>query len=81
MAAGRAILTSDLPVLHEVLDDSMAVFCPIDDLNAWGSALEGLLTDEKRRQILGQCARRVVAQYSWVERGRRILQGFEITTR
>ena len=81
MAAGRAILTSDLPVLHEVLDDSMAVFCPIDDLKVWGSALEGLLTDEKRRQILGQCARRVVAQYSWVERGRRTLQGFEITTR
>ena len=80
MAAGRAILTSDLPVLHEVLDDSMAVFCPIDDLKAWGSALEGLLANEKQRQVLGQCARRIVAQYSWIERGRRILQGFEITT-
>ena len=81
MAAGRAILTSDLSVLHEVLDDSMAVFCPIDDLKAWVSALEGLLADEKRRQAFGQCARRAVTQYAWVERGRRNLRGFEITTK
>ena len=31
MAAGRAILSSDLPVLQEVLDGTMAVFCPSDD--------------------------------------------------
>jgi glycosyltransferase involved in cell wall biosynthesis len=30
MAAGRAILSSDLPVLHEVLDGTMAIFCPLD---------------------------------------------------
>jgi glycosyltransferase involved in cell wall biosynthesis len=29
MAAGRAILSSDLPVLREVLDEKMAVICPI----------------------------------------------------
>jgi glycosyltransferase involved in cell wall biosynthesis len=31
MAAGRAILSSDLPVLHEVLDETMAIFCPLDN--------------------------------------------------
>ncbi len=80
MAAGRAILTSDLPVLHEVLDDSMAVFCPPDDQRAWESALEGLLGDEKRRQVLGQNARTCVEKYSWTERARRILAGFESRT-
>jgi glycosyltransferase involved in cell wall biosynthesis len=34
MAAGRAILSSDLPVLHEVLDETMAIFCPLDDARA-----------------------------------------------
>jgi glycosyltransferase involved in cell wall biosynthesis len=81
MAAGRAILTSDLPVLHEVLDATMAGFCPSDNIKEWASALEGLLADEKRRQALGQSARRAAAQYSWIERGRRTLRGFELTTK
>jgi glycosyltransferase involved in cell wall biosynthesis len=78
MAAGRAILTSDLPVLREVLDEKTAVFCPSDNIGAWGSALGGLLADEKRRQALGQRARRAVEQYSWFERAKRILKGFDV---
>jgi len=76
MATGRAILTSDLPVLHEVLDDTTAVFCPSDDVEAWASALGGLLNDDERRQALGQRARRAVEKYSWVERSRRVLENF-----
>jgi glycosyltransferase involved in cell wall biosynthesis len=77
MAAGRAILTSDLPVLHEVLDETTAVFCPPEDLPAWTTALEGLLKGEKWRQALGQCAREAVGQYSWIERMKNILLGLE----
>jgi glycosyltransferase involved in cell wall biosynthesis len=76
MAAGRAILTSDLPVLREVLDETTAVFCPSDDTEAWETALGSLLNDEKRRQALGQRARGVVGQYSWLERSRRVLEGW-----
>jgi glycosyltransferase involved in cell wall biosynthesis len=77
MAAGRAILSSDLPVLHEVLDDSMAVFCPLDDPAAWESALGGLLADVNRRLTLGRCARAAAPQYSWTERALRVLAGFD----
>lgn len=76
MAAGRAILTSDLPVLREVLDETMAVFCPPEAVEAWEVALGALLADEMRRQVLGQNARRTVQAYSWVERAQRILAGF-----
>jgi len=89
MAAGRAILSTDLPVLHEVLDETMAIFCPLDDagasalthppvpqVQAWGSALGGLLGDKDRREALGQHARLAVEQYSWVRRARRVLEGF-----
>ena len=75
MAAGRAILTSDLPVLREVLDETTAVFCLADNFGAWESALGGLLTDGKRRQALGQSARRAVGRYSWIERAKRTLDG------
>ncbi|MBI4732627.1 MAG: glycosyltransferase [Chloroflexi bacterium] len=76
MAAGRAILTSDLPVLREVLDKTMAVFCPPEDVGAWESALNQLLGDSKRRQALGQRARSTVDSYSWVRRAQRILEGY-----
>jgi glycosyltransferase involved in cell wall biosynthesis len=85
MAAGRAILTSDLPVLREVLDGSMAVFCPLEaagvpvpapQLSAWESALGALLSSEDRRKTLGQQARAAAEQYSWERRTQRILEGF-----
>lgn len=76
MAAGRVILTSDLPVIREVLDDSNAVFAQPDDLSEWQAALEKLLADEKRRSMLAQQARRDVENYTWVMRARRALEGF-----
>jgi glycosyltransferase involved in cell wall biosynthesis len=76
MAAGRSILTSDLPVLREVLDETMAVFCPTEDSEAWGSALGRLLNDEDRRQTLGQHARHAVGKYSWLERAKYTLEGW-----
>jgi glycosyltransferase involved in cell wall biosynthesis len=78
MAAGRPILASDLPVLREVLDESTAVFCPPEHTPAWESALGELLTDPKRRQDLGRRARLAVRGYSWTERARRVLEGFDV---
>ena len=77
MAAGRAILSSDLAVLHEVLDESTAVFCPMEDTDAWIEALRSLLQDEKHRQSLGGNALRAVEKYSWIERARRSLREFK----
>ena len=76
MAAGRAILSSDLPVLREIIDGSMAVFCPSEDVGSWVGALGSLLGDPQRRQALGESARAAVSKYSWIERARRALQGF-----
>jgi glycosyltransferase involved in cell wall biosynthesis len=76
MAAGRAILSSDLPVLREVLDETTVVFCPLEQAERWESALGGLLADPQRRQALGQRARAAVEQYSWVKRAQRALEGF-----
>jgi len=76
MAAGRAILTSDLPVIREVLDESMAVFCPPEDAPAWQEALYTLLHEPARRQALGENARRAAQKYTWLARAKRTLEGF-----
>ena len=66
MAAGRAIITADLPVIREVLDETRAVFCPPDDAAAWKAAIESLMTDEKRRGTLASNARRESEKYTWL---------------
>jgi glycosyltransferase involved in cell wall biosynthesis len=76
MAAGRAILSSDLLVLREVLDESTAAFCPPEDAGAWQAALQRLLEDAPLRQRLGRKAHQAVKSYSWIERSRRVLADF-----
>ena len=76
MAAGRAILTSDLPVIREVLDEHNAVFCPPEDIRAWRAALTDLLADSRLRAALATQARREVEQYTWLARAQNILNGF-----
>jgi glycosyltransferase involved in cell wall biosynthesis len=74
MAAARAIVTSDLPVIREILDETSAVFCPVGDVAAWKSAIEELSSDENRRKKLGLNARRKVESHTWAERARTALQ-------
>jgi glycosyltransferase involved in cell wall biosynthesis len=76
LAAGRAILSSDLPVLHEVLTPETAVFCPPEDPSAWRAALASLLADPARCRALGLAARAAAARYTWLERETRALKEF-----
>src|SRR4030095_4341321 len=40
MAAGRAILSAELPVIREVLNEKSAVFCEPEDVGAWSGKIE-----------------------------------------
>lgn len=75
MAVGRAMIASDLPVLHEVLDDCNAVFCPPEDVDAWSAALRALLDDPNRRGQLAGQARSDILRYTWRARAERALEG------
>src|SRR5574341_651610 len=73
MAAGRAIVTADLPVIREVLDETRAVFCPPGDVVAWRSAIEFLRADEKRRAELSSNVLEEIKKYTWITRAERAL--------
>ncbi len=77
MACGRAIISSDLPVIGEVLNANNAVLCPPEDAEAWVGALAGLLADTHRREALARCALQDAQAYTWLERARKALEGFE----
>jgi glycosyltransferase involved in cell wall biosynthesis len=74
MAAGKAIVCSDLPVLGEVLEDgATALLAPPGDLAAWTTALDEL-ADADRRNALGEAARlRWQEAFTWDARARKVL--------
>lgn len=74
MAAGRAIISSDLPVIHEVLDDKSAWFCPPEDADAWVKALGSLIGDPKLVEAIGLDAKRRIEDYSIAIRQENILK-------
>jgi glycosyltransferase involved in cell wall biosynthesis len=77
LACGRAILSSDLPVLREVLNPKNAVLLQPDDIAAWAAAVQALQNDPGRCEGLGKQARRDASLYTWEARARAILAGLE----
>ena len=75
MSAGRAIISSDLPVLREVLHPGNAVFCPSDDINAWQKSLAELLKNETLRNKLANRAKEDARSYTWQSRAKRSISG------
>ena len=75
MAAGRAIVASDLPAWSDVVrHEETALLLPPDDVGAWASAIERLQGDVDLRRRLGERAReRALASYTWRARAERIL--------
>jgi glycosyltransferase involved in cell wall biosynthesis len=73
LACGRAILSSDLPVLREVLHPGNAVLLPPGEVEVWVEAITALLDDPERRLALGRQARLEAVQYSWRARAKKII--------
>lgn len=75
MAAGRAIVASDLPAWSDVIaDGETALLLPPADIAAWSEAIDRLRRDVDLRARLGQRAReRALKHYAWDLRAERIL--------
>ena len=76
MASKRAIISSDIPVIREVLNPSNAILCPPEDIEAWSQALGDLIYDEGKRKALADQAWLDIQQHTWLERARRAIHGF-----
>jgi len=76
MASGRVILSSDLPVIREVLNQENAVFCIPEDIQSWSSTMESLVKDPELRSRLAKQAQADVRKYTWEQRAKTALKGF-----
>jgi glycosyltransferase involved in cell wall biosynthesis len=78
MASKRLIISSDLPVIREVLNPSNAILCPAEDTNSWKQALSFFISNEENRFPIARQAWLDVQQYTWLERARKALAGFVV---
>jgi glycosyltransferase involved in cell wall biosynthesis len=75
MASGRAIVSSDLPAVAEVVrNGETALLYPPGDVAALAATLRRLYDDPALREWIGTAAKQEVAQYSWQARAGRILE-------
>ncbi|MES9847282.1 MAG: glycosyltransferase, partial [Candidatus Thiodiazotropha sp.] len=69
MAAGRAIVASDIPPIREILEHGRnALLAPPEDPAAWEVAVKTLMHNHRLAVKLAQQARQDAAAYSWTNR-------------
>jgi glycosyltransferase involved in cell wall biosynthesis len=75
MAAGTAIVATDLPTVREVLEhDRNAWLVPPDDVSALGNGIGEVLLDPELAHRLAEQARRDVEPHDWTARARHLLE-------
>jgi len=73
MSHGKAIISSDLPVIREILDENNSVLVPHDDIAKWQDAILKLKDSTLRKQM-GENALRDFEKYTWENRAKTIIE-------
>jgi glycosyltransferase involved in cell wall biosynthesis len=76
MAAGKIIISSDLPVLHEVLEDNKnALLCEATNADDWAKKIEVIRDNPGQMKIIAQQGLKdFTTRYSWLSRVKTILE-------
>lgn len=76
MATGRPVISSDLPVLREVLSNEYnSLLVKADDITSWSSAIRKLLENKELAARIGKQAHLdYLNKYTWRKRAEEILQ-------
>ncbi|WP_067540135.1 glycosyltransferase family 4 protein [Nocardia crassostreae] len=81
MAAGTAVVASELDAFRRVLRDGTAgLLVPVGDSARLATALDALLTDTGRREEFIRTANQVVGEYDWPVVAEQILRVYETVT-
>lgn len=74
MAAGRIIITSDLPTVRDVLSHDTAVVCKPGDVQSLVAALRWVADHPEEAAARAERARELVKSHTWEERMKQILE-------
>ena len=74
MASGRIIISSDLPVLREVLNENNSFLVSPDNIEEWIKTIEFILNNKKIAIKKANQAKKDVLKYTWDSRVKKILE-------
>jgi glycosyltransferase involved in cell wall biosynthesis len=75
MASGKTIISSDLPVLREVLNKENSILVKSDDLEGWVNAIQYLKNNPERSAELAMNSKKdFIRAYTWQERAKEIFK-------
>ncbi len=77
MAAGKPIITSDLPTIRDVLSEKNAIFCLPGEVASLAHALRTVVQNPQMAQECATNAFELAQEHSWLQRMRRILSEFK----
>ncbi|MHB8134141.1 MAG: glycosyltransferase [Anaerolineaceae bacterium] len=76
LASGRPIISSDIPVFHEVLNSANAIFCDSEDSLCWRDAVLQIYNHPTIAKSLSAQAKLDAQGYSWINRCKNGLADF-----
>ena len=74
MSSKKAIISSDLPVLREVLNDTNSILVKPDDASDWIKAIISLSNKEYREQLANNAYKDFIYKYTWTKRAENIFK-------
>ena len=74
MALKKLIISSNLPVLREILNESNCIICEPDDAEQWVRSIKKAKKQTDWANDLAEQAYTDVQQYSWRKRVKRLLE-------
>jgi glycosyltransferase involved in cell wall biosynthesis len=74
MSYAKPIISSDIPVLKEVLNDSNSILVSPSNVDEWISALDSLKCKKKRKDLGAKAFKDLKEKYTWEQRAKTILE-------
>lgn len=78
MAAGKPIVTSDLPTIRDVLSEDRAYFCTPGDASSLADVLRDIRKNPNEAAKRSDSARAIVGDHTWEARMKRILHAAKL---
>ncbi len=76
MSYKKAIITSDFPVIREVLNEKNSILVKADDIDAWCKAINKLKDEKLRKQLSDNAYKLFMDKYTWDHRAKEIINLF-----
>ena len=74
MASGTPIVTSDIPSIREIIDETMGFFAAPDDENSFREAIQQALAEPLEAMKRSARAQNEVRKYTWDARAKKVLE-------